>query len=118
MLTPVAATDWAAIDRVTRRVGAMADNTAVCSSSIGRALGSGIACVSSLCHVSTWAVCSVAGSTAPSRAVVLAPAGLAGKGRVVEAVEGGGSSAVDEGCGADERDVVDYSSCQYDDVQV
>jgi hypothetical protein len=58
-------------------------------------------------HGATRRVRSVAGSTTPGTGFVGAPVGFAGEGCVVEAVEGVGASAVDEGGVADEGDVVD-----------
>jgi hypothetical protein len=58
-------------------------------------------------HGAARTVSSVKGSSAPAATLVGAPAGFAGKGGVVEAVEGAGACAVDKGCVAEERDVVE-----------
>jgi hypothetical protein len=87
---------------------ARADNAAVGTTSVGGTMGSGVYSASSLCHVSTGTVGSVTGGTAPGGAIVLTPAGLAGKGGAVEAVECGGTGTGYEGCATDQGDVVDW----------
>jgi hypothetical protein len=58
-------------------------------------------------HGATGPISSVEGSAAPAAALVCAPASLASKGSVVEAVRGAGTGAVDEWCVAEKRDVVE-----------
>jgi hypothetical protein len=92
-----------------------ADNTAVCALSVAYtsgvssmvALSSASNTTSGSRHGATGRVRSVAGSTAPGASIVSAPVGFAGEGCVVEAVEGVGTSAVDEGGVAEEGDMVD-----------
>lgn len=91
-----------------------ADNTAVCALSVASPGVSSVVALSSASnttsgsrHGATGRVRSVAGSTAPGAGIVSAPVSFAGEGCVVEAVEGVGAGAVDEGGVAEEGDVVD-----------
>jgi hypothetical protein len=58
-------------------------------------------------HGAAGAISSVERSAAPAAALVCTPASLARKHGVVEAIEGACASAVDEGCVAEEGDVVE-----------
>ena len=58
-------------------------------------------------HSSPRTISGVERRAAPAAAFVGTPAGLAGEDGVVEAVEGAGACAIDEGCVAQERDVVE-----------
>ena len=112
LLSHTAAGHWPAVNGrscgVSSMVSTVADNATVGATAVSSAVvSSGLHTVGSLCHGATRAVSSVAGSTAPCRPVVLAPAGLAGEGSIVEAVKGGRTSTVDEGRVTDERNVVD-----------
>jgi len=88
-------------------VGVGVNNTAVGTPSVGSAMGSSRR-TSGLRHGAARSVGRIERGAAPSGGVVLAPTGLARPHGVVEAVEGGGACAVDEGRVADKRGVVDW----------
>lgn len=104
VLSHPAATHRAAVDGVVAR---SANHAAMRAAAVRRALDSRVSdCSGGLGHCAAGTVCGVAWGATPCGSVVGAPAGLAGEDSVVEAVEGIGAGAVDEGSVADEGDVV------------
>jgi hypothetical protein len=95
-------------DRLASVVRAVSNNTAMRTAAVARAVDGRAHTAGSLRHGAPGSIRSITGRAAPSGAIVSAPAGLAREDCAVEAVEGVGARAVDEGRVADEGDVVDY----------
>lgn len=109
LLAHTASSHGTAVDgMLASSVPAGTNDTAVSTASIGGTVSRRVSGMSGrLGHAAAWTVGSITRSTTPGGTIVLAPAGLASEGSVVEAVECGRAGTVDERCNANKRDVVD-----------
>lgn len=90
------------------------NNTTMRTAAIRSTMSSRVNSTGSLRHGASRTIRSIAGSAAPSRAVMASPAGLVREDCRVEAVEGVGACSIDEGSVADEGDVVDWIEVRFD----